>query len=210
MPRPSRQAREPAFYTALGVADTIDAPVRALHPACPAAAATALTGQGEQGAETAQALFDAYVSALDDALREMGVGDLSVGKKMRKLGEALYGRMTAYEAPLRAGDAGALADGLARNVYGPRTRRPAPAPGRLCAGRASAPGGPAAGRDPDGADLAGGDRMNRDIDCPAASSCACNEIGAGLKRHAGARRRRRERDRQGAGPGLARRLRRPS
>ena len=36
---------------------------------------------------------------------------------MRKLGEALYGRMKAYEGPLRAGDATVLAGALARNVY---------------------------------------------------------------------------------------------
>ena len=73
-----------------------------------------LAGEGE---EAAQALFDAYVSALDHALRELGVGDVSVGKKMRKLGEALYGRMKAYEGPLRAGDVTVLAGALARNVY---------------------------------------------------------------------------------------------
>ena len=56
------------------------------------------------------------MSALDHTLRELGVGDISVGKKMRKLGESLYGRMTAYEAPLRAGDADALSAALARNV----------------------------------------------------------------------------------------------
>ena len=57
------------------------------------------------------------MSALDHALRELGVGDISVGKKMRKLGEALYGRMTAYETPLREGDSSALSTGLARNIY---------------------------------------------------------------------------------------------
>jgi cytochrome b pre-mRNA-processing protein 3 len=71
----------------------------------------------EAGRDAAQALFDAYVSAMDHALREEGVGDVSVGKKMRKLGEALYGRMNAYETPLRDDDATALAEALARNVY---------------------------------------------------------------------------------------------
>ena len=59
-----------------------------------------LTGQGDQAAETSQALFDTYVSALDNALREMGVGDLSVGKRMRKLGEAFFGRIRAYQAAM--------------------------------------------------------------------------------------------------------------
>ncbi|RZJ30756.1 MAG: ubiquinol-cytochrome C chaperone, partial [Brevundimonas sp.] len=66
--------------------------------------------------DAGQQLFDTYVSALDHTLRELGVGDVSVGKKMRKLGESLYGRMTAYETPLRDGDEALLAERLARNV----------------------------------------------------------------------------------------------
>jgi cytochrome b pre-mRNA-processing protein 3 len=76
-----------------------------------------LRDEGERGSQAGQDLFDTYVSALDHALRELGVGDISVGKKMRKLGEALYGRMTAYESPLRESDARALSAGLARNIY---------------------------------------------------------------------------------------------
>ncbi len=111
-----RQARDPAFYTRLGVADRIDARFE-LYTLHVLLLVMRLRDEGEAGGEAGQDLFDTYVSALDHALRELGVGDVSVGKKMRKLGEALYGRMTAYEAPLRAGDAPALAAGLARNVY---------------------------------------------------------------------------------------------
>jgi len=111
------QARNVAFYTRLGVADRIDArfELYTLHVLL-----LVLRLRDEktvQGQDAAQALFDVYVSALDHALREEGVGDISVGKKMRKLGEALYGRMNAYEAPLRDGDASVLAEALARNVY---------------------------------------------------------------------------------------------
>lgn len=111
-----RQARDPAFYTALGVADRIDARFE-LYTLHVLLLVMRLRDEGERGAEAAQALFDTYVSALDHALRELGVGDISVGKKMRKLGEAMYGRMTAYEPPLRDGDAAALSAGLARNVF---------------------------------------------------------------------------------------------
>lgn len=112
-----RQAREPAFYTLLGVADRIDARFE-LYTLHVLLLVMRLRDEGDdRGREAAQDLFNTYVSALDHALRELGVGDISVGKKMRKLGEALYGRMTAYEAPLRDGDAVALAAGLARNVY---------------------------------------------------------------------------------------------
>ena len=111
-----RQARDPAFYTSLGVADRIDARFE-LYTLHVLLLIMRLRDEGERGAEAGQDLFNTYVSALDHALRELGVGDVSVGKKMRKLGEALYGRMTAYEAPLRDADAALLATGLARNVF---------------------------------------------------------------------------------------------
>ncbi|MGV9007391.1 MAG: ubiquinol-cytochrome C chaperone family protein [Brevundimonas sp.] len=111
------QARRPDFYTRLGVEDRIDARFE-LYTLHVLLLVMRLRDDGDRGGEAAQLLFDTYVSALDNTLRELGVGDISVGKKMRKLGESLYGRMTAYEAPLRAGDATGLAAGLARNVLG--------------------------------------------------------------------------------------------
>lgn len=111
------QARSPGFYTRLGVDDRIDARFE-LYTLHVLLLVLRLRDDGDRGGEAGQILFDTYVSALDNTLRELGVGDVSVGKKMRKLGESLYGRMTAYEAPLRAGDEAALAAGLARNVYG--------------------------------------------------------------------------------------------
>jgi cytochrome b pre-mRNA-processing protein 3 len=59
-----------------------------------------LSGEDPEIAETRQGVFDAFVRNLDDGLREMGVGDLSVGKKMRKLGAAVYGRLRSYSAAL--------------------------------------------------------------------------------------------------------------
>lgn len=110
------QARQPAFYTRLGVADRIDARFE-LYTLHVLLLSMRLADEGDAGRDMGQQLFDTYVSALDHALRELGVGDISVGKEMRKLGEALYGRMTAWEGALRAGDATALAQSLARNVY---------------------------------------------------------------------------------------------
>lgn len=115
-----QQAREPEFYTTLGVDDEIDArfELYTLHVLLLILRLRDETGMdAEKGAEAAQNLFDVYVSALDNALRELGVNDVTMAKKMRRLGESLYGRMTAYETPLRAGDAGGLAAGLAKNVY---------------------------------------------------------------------------------------------
>jgi cytochrome b pre-mRNA-processing protein 3 len=77
-----------------------------------------LKGQGPRAAETGQALFDDYLQGLDDSLREIGVGDLSVGKKMRKLGEAFYGRARNYDEALAAmPDAAPLKDVIARTVF---------------------------------------------------------------------------------------------
>lgn len=110
------QARAPAFYTTLGAPDRIDARFE-LYTLHVLLLVMRLRDEGPTGADAAQDLFDTYVSALDHALRELGVGDLSIAKKMRKLGESLYGRMTAYEAPLRADDIDALAEALARNLF---------------------------------------------------------------------------------------------
>ena len=97
----SGAARGPALYTRFGVPDTVEGRfelllihvVLLLHR---------LRGQGPQAKETGQALFDDFLQNLDDGLREMGVGDLSVGKKMRKLAEAIYGRGKAYDPALDA------------------------------------------------------------------------------------------------------------
>ena len=111
------QARNPAFYTRLDVADRIDARFE-LYTLHVMLLVLRLRDENTvQGQDAAQAVFDVYVSALDHALREEGVGDVSVGKKMRKLGEALYGRMNAYEQPLRGSDEAVLAEAMAKNVY---------------------------------------------------------------------------------------------
>ena len=111
------QARQPDFYSQLAVPDTVEGrfELYSLHVVL---LLDRLKRQGAAAGVVAQALFDAYVSALDDALREMGVGDLSVGKKMRKLGEAFYGRVKSYEAALTTlPDEAPLAALIGRTVY---------------------------------------------------------------------------------------------
>ncbi|WP_292053667.1 MULTISPECIES: ubiquinol-cytochrome C chaperone family protein [unclassified Brevundimonas] len=111
------QARQPVFYTTLGVEDRIDARFE-LYTLHVLLLYVRLRHDSPRSAELAQAMFDHYVSALDNVLRELGVGDVSVGKKMRKLGEALYGRMASYEKALSEFDLETLKAGIARNVYG--------------------------------------------------------------------------------------------
>jgi cytochrome b pre-mRNA-processing protein 3 len=110
------QAREPALYADLGAPDTVLGRFE-LYTVHVALLVRRLKGEGEQAAETAQGLFDAYLNGLDVALREIGVGDLSVGKKMKKLGRAFYGRVTAYDEGLTAGDSGAVAGLVSRTVF---------------------------------------------------------------------------------------------
>jgi len=110
-------ARKPEFYQDLAVPDTVEGrfEIYALHVLL---VINRLQGQGEQAAAVSQALFDALLRGLDDGLREMGVGDLSVGKKMRKLGEALYGRARNLDRALTAlPDTSELQELLQRTVY---------------------------------------------------------------------------------------------
>jgi cytochrome b pre-mRNA-processing protein 3 len=108
-------ARRPFLYEELAVADTLDGrfDMVTLH-------AFALMERLKAGDQTAQAfsqeLADRIFQEMDLSFREMGVGDLSVAKRVRKLAEIFYGRFAAYDAALHAGEA-ALSDALRRNVY---------------------------------------------------------------------------------------------
>jgi cytochrome b pre-mRNA-processing protein 3 len=121
------QARTPGLYAELGAPDTPEGrfEIYSLHVYL---LLERLKGKGGQAADTAQGLFDTYVAALDNTLRELGVGDLSVGKRMRKLGEAFYGRVKSYEAALAAlPDRAGLEALVARTVYAGADAGQAPA-----------------------------------------------------------------------------------
>lgn len=115
-----KQARHPAFYRDLGVADTVDGrfDLLSLHVVL---ILRRLKQQRSRTAELSQALFDVMFADLDQNLRELGVGDMTIGKKIRGLAEAFYGRVAAYDTALAA-DNEALEGALARNVY--RTTSP--------------------------------------------------------------------------------------
>ena len=63
-----------------------------------------------------QELFDRFFADMDFSLREMGVGDLGVGKRVRKMSEAFMGRLLAYTKSLERNDKMELALVLARNI----------------------------------------------------------------------------------------------
>jgi cytochrome b pre-mRNA-processing protein 3 len=110
------QARAPELYLEGGVADTVDGrfDLAVLHLYF---MLRRLKEAGAPGRAMSQLVFDAAFSNFDEALREMGVGDLSVGKKIRKMAEAFYGRLDAYERALTEGTQGAFEAALVRNMY---------------------------------------------------------------------------------------------
>jgi cytochrome b pre-mRNA-processing protein 3 len=109
-------ARWPVLYRDLGVPDTVMGRFEALtlHAALMLSHLKTLPPPADN---LGQELVDRLFAELDAALREVGIGDVSVPKKIKKLAQAFYGRAQAYESALAA-DAPALAleEALARNV----------------------------------------------------------------------------------------------
>ena len=106
-------ARHPALYVRWAVPDTIDGrfDMVGLH------LFLVLDRLKGEAAGFRQALVDEFFADMDRSLREMGVGDLSVGKKVRKMAEVFYGRVTAYDRALAQADEAELAAALSRNVF---------------------------------------------------------------------------------------------
>lgn len=110
------QARSVAFYADYRVPDTVEGrfDLIVLH-------LVLLLNRLGHRAETArglgQELFDAFCRDLDANLREMGVGDLAVPKRMQAFAEAFYGRQAAYLAALDAADERVFEKALARNIF---------------------------------------------------------------------------------------------
>ena len=84
------RAREPVFFTAFAVADSLDGrfDVLALH------AWLVLAELG--GGDAAQALTDTIFTGFDEAMREQGAGDMGIARKLKAMADAFYGRMAAY------------------------------------------------------------------------------------------------------------------
>ncbi|SFO26265.1 cytochrome b pre-mRNA-processing protein 3 [Bradyrhizobium sp. Ghvi] len=108
------QAREPIFYRDLGVPDTVNGrfDLLLLHLWL---LLRRLRTVAQDGVGLSQALFDRFCEDMDDNLREMGVGDQSVPKRMRAFGEAFYGRVQAYDQAIDKGGE-ALAQAICKNI----------------------------------------------------------------------------------------------
>lgn len=112
------QARDATFYRDYGVPDTVNGrfDLIVLHATF---VVRRLRAGAEAGAATSQALFDYMFKDMDRSLREIGVGDMSVGKHIKKMAKAFYGRAGEYEAGLDGDDAvlgGALKANLLRQI----------------------------------------------------------------------------------------------
>jgi cytochrome b pre-mRNA-processing protein 3 len=107
------QAREPLFYRDLGVPDTVNGrfDLVVLHLWMVLRRLQAMA----DGKSLSQTLFDRFCDDMDANLREMGVGDLTVPKRMQAFGEAFYGRAKAYDIALSEGRE-PLAQALCKNV----------------------------------------------------------------------------------------------
>jgi|SRR5579871_2046274 len=105
------RARDPVFYRTLAVADSMDGrfDLLVLH-------AWLILGRlQELGEHTlAQSFVDALFTRFDEALREQGASDIGIGRRIKKMADAFYGRLRAYS---ESGDANGLASAILRNVY---------------------------------------------------------------------------------------------
>jgi cytochrome b pre-mRNA-processing protein 3 len=111
------QARDPAFYALYRVPDTPEGRFEMLliHLCL---VLERLKGEREAGAALSQSLVEAFVTDVDDSMREMGVGDLSVPRKVKKAAAALFDRVQEFRAAMAEAGSRKLVEALTRNVYG--------------------------------------------------------------------------------------------
>lgn len=113
----SAQARRPAFFARWGVPDTLDGRFDCVALHAFLVLDRLKREDSAQAAALAQHLVDTFVEDMDRTVRELGVGDMGVARRVKAMAQALYGRAAVYSAAL-SGDAAALDDALRRNLYG--------------------------------------------------------------------------------------------
>ncbi len=111
------QARLPVFYEHYGIPDTSEGRFEmiVLHAFC---VFQRLSGEDKASRKFAQAVFDYFFQDMDQSMRELGIGDEGVRKRVRVMVESFYGRTTSYMQALENRDDLALGDAFMRNIYG--------------------------------------------------------------------------------------------
>jgi cytochrome b pre-mRNA-processing protein 3 len=110
-------ARTPSYYLDFGVPDTPEGRFEmiALHLFLRIERAKGVSPNGE---DLARAAIEAFVTDMDDCMREMGVGDLTVPKKVKRAAAAFYARAKDYRQALRSDGEAPLAEQLSKHVFG--------------------------------------------------------------------------------------------
>ncbi len=113
-----KAARNPFFYTALNVPDTLDGRFEliVLHLFLLQHRLVAASPAPQTLQDFSQFLSEAFFYDMDNSIRELGVADTGVAHRIKKMGKAYNGRLVAYTSGLA--DATALRAALARNLYG--------------------------------------------------------------------------------------------
>lgn len=109
-------ARMPELYERLNVPDTVMGRFEMLSIAMILFFRRTRASE-TSGREIAQEIVDAFFQDVDYSIRELGIGDNSVPKRMKKLAGMFYGRLEAYSKAMDAGDTAALSMALQRNIY---------------------------------------------------------------------------------------------
>jgi cytochrome b pre-mRNA-processing protein 3 len=112
----SALARDPVLFTRHGVADSFEGrfELLALHFAL---VLRRLAKLPAPAADVAQDLTDLTFLRLDQSLREIGIGDVGVPRRMKTLARAFYGRANAYHAAWDSSDPARLVEALRRNIF---------------------------------------------------------------------------------------------
>jgi len=110
------QARNEVFFLECEVPDTVDGrfDLVLLHAFL---LFHRLKADHEATKELGQEVFDLMFENLDQNLRELGVGDMGIGRRIKGMAQAFYGRVQSYEEALEAGDEHRLEDALRRNLF---------------------------------------------------------------------------------------------
>ena len=110
------QARSPALYTDLGVPDTVSGRFEMVVLHTVLVVERLKTGGAPERA-IGQRVFDTFCADMDRSLRELGVGDLAVPKRMKQMAASFYGRAQVYGRSLAGGGGAGLAEAIGRNVF---------------------------------------------------------------------------------------------